>query len=81
MLPCPTNVHADLECTYLDVVELTLIVSWCFEPSQPQGIISGLKTNFILSLSDSFCKSLYDFHKKRYIVERKNEAKTRPEKQ
>ena len=19
---------------------------WCFEPSQPQGIVSGLKTNF-----------------------------------
>ena len=26
-----------------------LLVSWCFQPSQPQRITSGLKTNFTLS--------------------------------
>ena len=31
----------------------TTLVSWCFEPSQPLGIISGLKTNFTPSLSYS----------------------------
>ena len=31
--------------------------SWCFEPSQPQRIISGLKTNFNLSPSYSAQKS------------------------
>ena len=34
-----------------------LFVSWCFEPSQPVGIISGLKTNSIPSLSYSAHKS------------------------
>ena len=29
------------------------LVSWCFEPSQPQRITSGLKTNFSLSPSYS----------------------------
>ena len=42
-----------------------LLVSWCFEPSQPQRIISGLKETFI----------------KRYIVERTNNAEIRPEEQ
>ena len=32
------------------------LVSWCFEPSQPQRIISGLKTNFSLSPSYSLNK-------------------------
>ena len=40
-------------------------VSWCFKPSQPQRIISGLGENFI----------------KRYIVERTNKAEIRPEEQ
>ena len=40
-------------------------VSWCFKPSQPQRIISGLKETF----------------RKRYIVERTNKAETRPEEQ
>ena len=31
-------------------------VSWCFEPSQPQRITSGLKTNFSLSPSYSLNK-------------------------
>ena len=34
------------------------LVSWCFKPSQPQRIISGLRETFI----------------KRYIVERTNKA-------
>ena len=33
--------------------------SWCFEPSQPQRITSGLNTNFTLSPSHSFHKSAY----------------------
>ena len=41
------------------------LVSWCFEPSQPLGIISGLKETFI----------------KRYIVESTNKAEIRPEEQ
>ena len=35
------------------------LVSWCFEPSQPQWITSGLKTNFSPSPSQSFHVSLY----------------------
>ena len=35
------------------------LVSWCFEPSQPQRITSGLNTNFPLSPSHSFHKSSY----------------------
>ena len=34
-------------------------VSWCFEPSQPQRIILGQKTNLNLSPSYSAHKSLY----------------------
>ena len=40
-----------------------MLVNWCFQPSQPLGIISGLKETFI----------------KRYIVERTNKAEIRPE--
>ena len=40
-------------------------VSWCFEPSQPLRIISGLKETFI----------------KRYIVERTNKTEIKPEEQ
>ena len=36
------------------------LVSWCSEPSQPQRITSGLNTNFSLSPSYSFHKSLYN---------------------
>ena len=39
------------------------LVNWCFEPSQPPGIISGLKETFI----------------KRYIVKKTNKAETRSE--
>ena len=41
------------------------LVSWCFKPSQPQRIVSGLREIFI----------------KRYIVERTNKAEIRPEEQ
>ena len=41
------------------------LVTWCFEPSQPLGIISGLKETFI----------------KRYKVERTNKAEIRLEEQ
>ena len=33
------------------------LVSWCFKPSQPQRITSGLNTNYTLSPSQSFHKS------------------------
>ena len=36
-----------------------LLVSWCFEPSQPQRITSGLNTNFTLSPGYSFRKPSY----------------------
>ena len=38
------------------------MVNWCFEPSQPLGIISELKETFI----------------KRHIAERTKQAETRP---
>ena len=41
------------------------LVDWCFKPSQPRRIISGLKETFI----------------KRYKVEKSNKAKIRPEEQ
>ena len=41
------------------------LVIWCFEPSQPLGIISGLKETFI----------------KRYIVDRNIKTEVRPEEQ
>ena len=34
---------------YLQCELILAVVSWCFEPSQPQRITSGLKTNFSLS--------------------------------
>ena len=42
-----------------------MLVSWCFEPSRPKRIISGLKETFI----------------KRYIIERTYQAEMRPEEQ
>ena len=48
-----------------DADEFSSLASWCFEPSQPLGIISGLKETFI----------------KRYMVERTNKAEIRPEEQ
>ena len=43
----------------------SLLVSWCFKPSQTQRITSGLKKTFIT----------------RYVVERTNKAEIRPEEQ
>ena len=42
-----------------------LLVNWCFEPSQPLGVISRLKETFI----------------KKYTVERTNKAEKRLEEQ
>ena len=39
------------------IPRVSLLVSWCFEPSQPQRITSGLKTNFSSSPSYSLNKS------------------------
>ena len=41
------------------------LVSWCFMPSQPQRITSGLNTIFTLSPSYSFHESSY--HKSRFL--------------
>ena len=38
------------------------LVNWCFEPSQPLGIISGQKTNSNSSLSNSAHKSFKTTH-------------------
>ena len=43
---------------------VSYLVTWCFEPSQPQRITSGLNKNFILSPSYSLHKSL---HNKSYV--------------
>ena len=34
---------------YYRFVNVSYLVSWCFQPSQPQRITSGLNTNFTLS--------------------------------
>ena len=47
------------------ISSIKLLVSWCFKPSKLQRIISGLRETFI----------------KRYVVERTNKAKIRPEEQ
>ena len=44
---------------FLSLIQASQLVKWCFEPSQPQGITSGLNTNFRLSPSYSFHKSSY----------------------
>ena len=44
---------------------VSLLVSWCFKPSQPQRIISGLRQTFL----------------KRFKVERTSKAEIRPEEQ
>ena len=48
---------------YVLVVMFSVIVSWCFKPSQPQRIKSGLRETLL----------------KRSIVERSNKAEIRPE--
>ena len=52
------SVAVTVPADILVTVVLYKLVSWCFKPSQPQRIISGLRETFI----------------KRYIVERTNEA-------
>ena len=47
------------------MMKVSHLVYWCFELSQPLGIISGLKGTFV----------------KRYSVERTNKAEIRPEEQ
>ena len=49
----------DSHSTNLLLTWLRYLVSWRFEPSQPQRITSGLNTNFTLSPSHSFHKSSY----------------------
>ena len=46
--------------TYPPILKrVSYLASWCFEPSQPQRITSGLNTNFTLSPSYSFHKPSY----------------------
>ena len=53
--------HCHIGQTYFDVTQCVVynLVYWSFEPSQPLGIVSGLKETFI----------------KRYTVERTNKAR------
>ena len=46
----------------------SLLVSWCFQPSQSQWIISGLNTNCSLSPSYSFYKSLHQTDCKHSLI-------------
>ena len=48
-----------------EFLAIARLVSWCFRPSQPQRITSGLKETFV----------------KRYIAERTSKAEIRPEEQ
>ena len=48
-----------------EVLPVRRVVSWCFKPSQPQRITSGLKDTFI----------------KRYVVERTSKSEIRTEEQ
>ena len=53
---CFIKIRCD-EGRLFKVMQMSQLVSWCFEPSQRQRITSGLNTNFILSQSYSFHKS------------------------
>ena len=44
---------------HVERISKSKLVSWCFEPSQQHRITSGLNTNFSLSPSYSFHRSLY----------------------
>ena len=59
----PALMTRDVSCSQTKLV--SYLVSWCFKPSQPQRIISGLRETFI----------------KKYIVERINEAEIKTEEQ
>ena len=52
---CYYGQERESECVCVVVV----VVSWCFESSQPRRITSGLNTNFTLSAGYSFHKSSY----------------------
>ena len=49
----------------MNMYRIRQLVSWCFKPSQPQRIRSGLRETFI----------------QRYLVKRTNKAELRPEEQ
>ena len=53
------GVHNTHEWTMGRTTHMNELVSWCFEPDQLQKITSGLNTNFILSPSYSFHKSVH----------------------
>ena len=68
LLPTPWRVHFRPFCFLTSLLFadflwsdwlVSLLVSWCFEPSQPHRITSGLNTNFTLSPSYSIYKSSY----------------------
>ena len=64
--PFPIKLHVKLwvavpNAYHVMSAEDCLFVSWCFDPSQPLGITSGLRETFI----------------KRYIVERTSKAEIR----
>ena len=69
-MTCPTATEKSMEGRRHSVHSVTQLyipelVSWCFKPSQPQRILSGLRETFI----------------KIYVVERTNKAEIRPEEQ
>ena len=59
--PILSRAHSALQL-YIQHLQYTMLVSWCFKTSQPQRIILGLRETFI----------------KRYIVERTHKAEMRP---
>ena len=66
----PAHIHTTMRTltltrTFLSQAQPFLLI-WCFEPSQPQRITSGLNTNLTLSPSYSFHKSSY--HKSCFVV-------------
>ena len=65
MLPFTWQRHRSKYLTKMEKKKVGLLVNWCFEPSQPLGVISRLKETFI----------------KKYTVERTNKAEVRPKEQ
>ena len=61
------SISTCVSCFFLSGGQLahTLLVSWRFEPGEPQRMTSGLNSNFTLSPSYSFHKSLY--HKSLFL--------------
>ena len=54
-----TKMRGDSDFWSLPPLTVSQLVSWCFEPSQPQRITSGLNTNFTPYPSHSFHWSSY----------------------